>query len=117
MQTLVISYNLYLLQMLVSLIFQNQAVALCTGLCGSMAGLFLMYVPQWPLLRNIIPWGHYGAAMFVGMDWNKEESIKGFYYMPQGNGIIFFIIGWLCFLLIGGWLAFRHMDTDGTIFP
>ena len=30
-QTLVISYNLYLLQMLVSLIFPNQAVALCTG--------------------------------------------------------------------------------------
>ncbi|MDE6052816.1 MAG: ABC transporter permease, partial [Lachnospiraceae bacterium] len=45
-QTFVISFNLYLLQMIVSLIFSNQAVALCTGLCGSMAGLFLMYVPH-----------------------------------------------------------------------
>ncbi|MDE7479558.1 MAG: ABC transporter permease, partial [Lachnospiraceae bacterium] len=53
-QTFVISFNLYLLQMIISLIFSNQAVALCTGLCCSMAGLFLMYVPQWPLLRNLI---------------------------------------------------------------
>lgn len=115
-QTLVVSYNLYLLQMIISLIFPNQAVALCTGLCGSMAGLFLMYVPQWPLLRNIIPWGHYGASMFVGMDWNKEQKIKGFYYMSQDNGVIFFIIGWLFILLAGGWLVFKHMDTDGYHF-
>ncbi len=62
-QTLAISFNLYLLQMIISLIFSNQAVALCTGLCGSMAGLFLMYVPQWRTLRNLVPWGHFGASM------------------------------------------------------
>ena len=115
-QTFVISFNLYLLQMIVSLIFSNQAVALCMGLCGSMAGLFLMYVPQWPILRNIIPWGHYGASMFVGMDWNKEESIKGFYYMNQDNGVIYYIIGWFFLLLIGGWFVFQKMDTDGFDF-
>ncbi|MDE7322398.1 MAG: ABC transporter permease [Lachnospiraceae bacterium] len=115
-QTFSISFNLYLLQMIVSLIFSNQAVALCTGLCGSMAGLFLMYVPQWPFLRNMVPWGHYGASMFVGMDWNKEENIKGFYYMSQNNGVVFFIIGWFFVLMLGGWLVFRHMDTDGFHF-
>ncbi len=114
-QTFVISFNLYLLQMIVSLIFSNQAVALCTGLCGSMAGLFLMYVPQWPLLRNIIPWGHYGASMFVGMD-AERNHINGFYYMDQDNGCVFFIIGWFFLLLIGGWFIFQHMDTDGYHF-
>lgn len=115
-QTFVISFNLYLLQMIVSLIFSNQAVALCTGLCGSMAGLFLMYVPQWSMLRNILPWGHYGASMFVGMDWNKKESIKGFYYMNQHNGAVFFIMGWFFVLLIGGWFIFQNTDADGCHF-
>ncbi|MBO5033169.1 MAG: ABC transporter permease [Lachnospiraceae bacterium] len=115
-QTLVITFNLFLLQMIVSLVFHNQAAALCTGLCGSMAGLFLMYMPQWPLLRCIIPWGHYGASMFVGMDWSKETRIMGFYYFYQENSAAFFIIGWLAYLLIGGWLIFEHMDTDGYSF-
>ena len=25
-----------------------------------------------------MPWGHYGAAMFVSMDWNKAQGIKAF---------------------------------------
>lgn len=111
-QTFVISFNLFLLQMIVSLVFPNQAVSLCTGLCGSMAGLFLMYVPQWPVLRNIVPWGHYGASMFVGMDAGRNR-VNGFYYMNQDNGCIFFITGWFFLLLIGGWFVFRNMDTDG----
>ncbi len=115
-QTFSITFNLYLLQMIVSLVFSNQAVALCTGLCGSMAGLFLMYIPSWSLLRTVIPWGHYGASMFIGMDWNKEQGIKGFYYLSQGNGVVFFIMGWFIILLLGGWLVFRHMDTDGFHF-
>lgn len=115
-QTFVITFNLFLLQMIISLLFHNQAVALCIGLCGSMAGLFLMYIPQWPLLRCIIPWGHYGATMFVGMDWNKETRIMGFYYFNQKNGAVFFVIGWLVCLLSGGWLVFKNMDTDGCSF-
>lgn len=115
LQTLVITFNLFLLQMIISLIFPNQAVALCTGLCGSMAGLFLMYVPQWPVLRNVIPWGHYGASMFVGMD-AMQNRINGFYYMKQDNGSPFFIIGWFFLLLIGGWFLFQNMDTDGYHF-
>lgn len=111
-QTFAISFNLYLLQMIISMVFPNQAVALCTGLCGSMAGLFLMYVPQWPLLRNLIPWGHYGASMFVGMDAERNQ-VNGFYYMIQDNGCVFFIIGWLLLLLTGGWFVFQNMDTDG----
>lgn len=112
LQTFVISFNLFLLQMIISLIFSNQAVALCIGLCGSMAGLFLMYVPQLPLLRAVIPWGHYGASMFVGMD-VEDNTIHGFYYMYPDKGILLFITGWFVLLLIGGWFVFRKMDTDG----
>ena len=34
-QTFIISFNLFLLQMIISLLFSNQAVAICVGLCGS----------------------------------------------------------------------------------
>lgn len=114
-QTLTITFNIFMLQMIISLIFPNQAVALCIGLCGSMAGLFLMYVPQWLLLRNIVPWGHYGASMFVGMDY-EGNTILDFYYMRQDNGAEYFIAGWFFLLLAGGWIAFRNTDTDGVSF-
>lgn len=116
-QTFVISFNLFLLQMIISLLFSNQAVAICVGLCGSMAGLFLMYLPQWPLLRCMLPWGHYGATMFVGMDWNAEtKRIVGFYYMLQDNGAVIFIACWFLLLIFGGWFLFKNMDTDGYHF-
>lgn len=116
-QTFLITSNLFLLQMIISLLFTNQAVALCVGLCGSMAGLFLMYLPQCPLIRCLLPWGHYGASMFVGMDWNEEtKKIVGFYYFNQDNNAMFFIIGWFLFLIIVGWLSFKNMDTDGYSF-
>ena len=67
-QTLVISFNLYLLQMIISIVFSNQAVALCVGLCGSMAGLFLMFLPQCPILRCIILFFSYLAV-------GEEESV------------------------------------------
>lgn len=116
MYTLMITFNLFLLQMILSLVFHNQAVALCTGLCGSMAGLFLMFIPQCQILKNLIPWGHFGTTMFVGMDWNEETRITGFYYSNQDNGALFFVIGWLIVLLIGGWFVFKHMDTEGYHF-
>lgn len=116
-QTLFISFNLYLLQMIISIVFSNQAASLCVGLCGSMAGLFLMFLPQCPILRCIIPWGHYGAAMFVGMDWNEQtKKVVGFYYMWQDNGAVFYIAGWFLVLIVGGWLLFKNMDTDGYHF-
>lgn len=115
-QTFIISFILFLLQMIVSIIFSNQAVALCLGLCGSMAGLFLMFIPQWKLLQCLIPWGHYGACMFVGMDWNPSTREAVYYYMPGENNTLFFIIAWLFILLYGGWVLFRNIDTDGYSF-
>lgn len=78
-QTFTISFILFLLQMIIAILFSNQAVSLCVGICGSMAGLFLMFMP-WNLLKSIIPWGHFGAAMFVGMDWNEATRECTYYY-------------------------------------
>lgn len=117
LETLAITFLLYLLQMLVSTLFPNQAAALCIGLCGSMAGLFLMYMPQWPLLREIIPWGHYGAAMFVGMAWDRATRDATFYYMALDKHFPFFFGAWLIGLSVGGWMLFQRMDTDGAALP
>ena len=75
-----------------------------------------MFIPQCQLLKNLIPWGHFGTTMFVGMDWNDETRISGFYYCDQDNGALFFVIGWLIVLLIGGWFVFKNMDTEGYHF-
>lgn len=113
--TVSISFVLFLMQLLISLVFSNQAVGLCIGLSGSMAGLFLMYLPQ-TLIQKIIPWGLYGATMFVGMDWNPDTRDVKLYYMTQENGAAAFVVAWLLLLLMAGWHAFRNMDTDGYSF-
>lgn len=114
-QTFTISFILFLLQMVIAILFSNQAVSLCVGICGSMAGLFLMFMP-WSLAKNIIPWGHFGASMFVGMDWNEATRKCTYYYGNQQNHILIFIILWLLVLLFGGWMLFRNMDTEGYSF-
>lgn len=114
-ETFVITFILFLLQMVISIVFANQAVSLCVGLCGSMAGLFLMFMGPWNVIKNILPWGHYGATMFVGMDWNQETRVCTYYYANQENHIIWFILLWLVVLLYGGWKLFCKMDTDGYV--
>lgn len=114
-QTFTISFILFLLQMIIAILFSNQAVSLCVGICGSMAGLFLMFMP-WNLLKSIIPWGHFGAAMVVGMDWNEATRECTYYYASRQNHVLIFIILWLIALLYGGWVLFRNMDTEGYSF-
>lgn len=71
----------YAISLALSMCIKNQAVPLCIACGGSFLGLLLMFIPQLPWLRALVPWGHVGALMFVGMDWNKIEKLKGMYYM------------------------------------
>lgn len=114
-QTFTVSFILFLFQMILSILFSNQAVSLCVGICGSMAGLFLMFMP-WDFLQCLLPWGHFGAAMFVGMDWEESTRICTYYYANRQNHILLFIIVWLVALLYGGWKLFSNMDTEGYSF-
>lgn len=107
-ETLIISLEIFLLQLDLSLGVRNQAFSLGAGLCGSMAGLFLMFTPQWPLLRQLIPWGHFGATMFVGNMWSAETPIFSLYYMPvDWTGCCMAVAGLALFAAVGRTLLAR----------
>lgn len=64
-----------------SLLFQNQAVSFFNGIIGTFIGLFSMFLPQFPILRLVFPWGYYGALQFIGMfGWTKETRMKNVYF-------------------------------------
>ena len=71
---------LYILQHGISMLFKNQAVSFFTGAIGTFIGVFSMFLPQLPLLRQLIPWGFYGALQFMGLyGWTSEERYANAY--------------------------------------
>lgn len=72
---------IYIFQHGLSMLFKNQAVSFFTGVIGTFAGLFSMFLPQLPLLRQLLPWGFYGAMQFVGLfGWTKETRYADAYF-------------------------------------
>ena len=103
--TLTPTIVIYMLLHALALLFRNQAVTFFTGIIGTFIGLFSMFLPSFPLLRKLLPWGYYGALQFVGMfGWTKETRMKNVYFatmdidwMAYGilivMGIAFYLIG------------------------
>lgn len=114
-QTILISFILYLIQLILSFSFSNQAVSLCVGLAGGMIGLFIMFLPR-SFFYEIIPWGLFGANMFVAMDWDPVTRDMDFYYDAPLNGAFFWIILWIYCLLIIGWFLFQKRPVEGFSF-
>lgn len=112
LQTILVSFILYLIQMLLSFAFSNQAVALSIGLGGSMIGLFIALLPR-SILYEIIPWGLYGATMFVGMNWDPITRYTEFYYTEPLDGAMSFVVLWIALLLYGGWKLFEKRPIEG----
>lgn len=72
---------IYQLLHALALLFRNQAVTFFTGITGAFIGLFSMFLPQFPILRKLLPWGYYGALQFVGMfGWTKETRMRNVYF-------------------------------------
>lgn len=114
-QTILISFILYLIQLILSFTFSNQAVSLCVGLAGGMAGLFIMFLPR-SILYEIIPWGLFGANMFVAMDWDPVTRDMDFYYGAPLDGAFFWVFLWIICLLIIGWFLFQKRPVEGFSF-
>lgn len=111
-QTILISFVLYLIQLLLSFAFCNQAFSLCVGLAGGMIGLFIMLLPR-SFFYEIIPWGLFGANMFVGMNWDPVTRDMDFYYTTPMDGAFLWVFLWIGFLLLTGWLLFQKRPVEG----
>ncbi|MDD3369083.1 MAG: ABC transporter permease [Lachnospiraceae bacterium] len=107
--TLAVSLVLYLLQSLLSFLFHNQAVSISIGLCGSLAGLFILYLPP-SLLYEFIPWGLFGATMFVRLDWNPVTRVSRFYYVMPNPVAYLFTVLWIVLLLFLLLHVFCHYE-------
>lgn len=75
----------YCFQHALSMIFKNPAVPFFTGILGEFAGLFAMFLPQYPLLRRALIWGYYGTLQFMGMyGWTRETHYAHAYFEHMG---------------------------------
>lgn len=108
---LAVTLVLYLLQVILSFVFVNQAVALSTGICGSMAGLFILFLPK-SVLYAIIPWGLYGATSFVQMDYDEINKQLLFYYEPTVDHAFLWTLLWIAALLLVGYRLFDRLGTE-----
>lgn len=79
--TLAPTIAIYMFQHSLSLIFKNQAIPFFAGIIGEIIGLFSIFLPQYPVLRKLTPWGYYGALQFVGLfGWSRETKYSTAYF-------------------------------------
>lgn len=102
---------IYIFQHGLSMLFKNQAVSFFTGVIGTFAGLFSMFLPQLPLLRQLLPWGFYGAMQFVGLfGWTKETRYADAYFelMPVDPSVYIIAAAYaILFYAVGKYLFCR----------
>lgn len=113
--TFIVSEILYLLQSILSFFFANQAVSICTGLAGSLGGVFLLYLPE-GIIQRIIPWGLYGCTLAIRMDWNRTTRAVHFYQAPLPFKDLLVCFLWLFVLLCLALIMSRRVDIDGADF-
>lgn len=83
--TLVPTASVYCFQHALSMCFRNQAVPFFVGILGQFVGLFSLFLPQFPLLRKGLIWGHYGALQFMGFfGWTRETRYRYAYVEHMG---------------------------------
>lgn len=84
--TLLPTAEIYCFQHALSMCFSNQAVPFFVGILGQFVGLFSMFLPQIPLLRKCLIWGHYGALQFMGLfGYSKETRYARAYFEHMGH--------------------------------
>lgn len=91
--TLVPAIEIYIFQHTLSLCFKNQAISFFVGIIGEFAGIFSMFLPNIPMLRKLLIWGHFGTLQFVGMfGWTKESRMSNVYFEIMDIDWTFFVI-------------------------
>lgn len=93
--TLIISLTLFLIQLVLSLLFENQMIAFITAITGTFLGLYSLFFDS---ISKYVIWGYYGALSVVRMNWNKDSRIVDFYWvnLPVNQililGVIFIML-------------------------
>lgn len=97
--SLILSAVIFLIQLILSLLIENQLIPLVVGLLGSFLGIFNLYVPQ---LRPFSIWGYYVLLAPASIDWDQASGVTTYYELPMDFGKLGLItlLG-LCLYLAG----------------
>lgn len=101
--------SLFLLQLLLSMLFANQMIALVVGLGGSMIAVLLMFVSR----HSFLPWGGNLSSALVWMDWDENTRIITYYYRdysPAWLACIICIFVWVVVFYAAGRILFARKN-------
>lgn len=91
--TIVPTIALYIFQHTLSMLFANQSIPFFAGVIGEFAGIFSMFLPQFPWLRKSLLWGYYGVLQFVGMfGWSKDKRDMYYFEVMPIDWMFFFVL-------------------------
>lgn len=94
-----VSFVLFLMQLVCSLMLSNQLIPLFIGLLGSLVGLFSAFFPIGDLAAAV-PWGYYLIGMPFSSMYDEQARVTYFYEVPFRWGYF------ACFLVAAAVLYF-----------
>ena len=77
----VVSWALFLMQQVLSLLIESQLIPLFIGLLGSFVGVFSAFFPM-DQVTGFLPWGYYIVGMTFSSWYDEENRISHFYEVP-----------------------------------
>jgi len=105
--TFTVSWCIYLVQLLLSLLVRNQAIAIIVGLAGGFCGLFSMFLRQ-ALWCRLVLWTYYSQLFVCGMNWDRETRSTDMYWVPPNwSSYACLLLGIALTLLTGRYLLER----------
>lgn len=87
----VVSLTVYLLQQVLSFLFDNQILPLAAGLLGSFIGLFAWFFPGNPI-RKIFIWGFYSQLCYINYNWDETTRTTTYYNVPFDTGSFWLLL-------------------------
>lgn len=78
LQIYLVSFAIFLLQVVLSFFFENQILPLAAGIIGSFVGLFSWFFPS-GMLKRLVLWGYYSQLCFIRYDWDRDTRIITYY--------------------------------------
>ena len=92
----VVSWSLFLMQQILSLLISSQLIPLFIGLLGSFVGVFSAFFPM-DKVTGFLPWGYYIVGLTIS-SWYDEENRISYYFESSFRWPWF--VGFLAFSLI-----------------
>ena len=92
----VVSWSLFLMQQILSLLISSQLIPLFIGLLGSFVGVFSAFFPM-DKVTGFLPWGYYIVGLTIS-SWYDEANRISYYYESSFRWPWF--VGFLVFSLI-----------------